>query len=106
MTRDASTSRAADGNCPPRIFHNRRRSLRPRHHPPIRKMPTTPVNKYKTFLALAFLLFGFAFAATADDQVVLLLKNGDRVTGTITLEKTNEVIIATTWAKEVAIPLS
>ena len=69
-------------------------------------MPTTPVNKYKTFLALAFLLFGFAFAATADDQVVLLLKNGDRVTGTITLEKTNEVIIATTWAKEVAIPLS
>lgn len=55
-------------------------------------------------LILAVCLLGFANASA--QPVVLHLKNGDRITGTISSEDTNRVILATIWAKEVMVPLT
>jgi len=38
--------------------------------------------------------------------IALKLRNGDQITGTILSENTNQVVLATTWAKEIKIPLS
>ena len=38
-------------------------------------------------------------------SVVLLLKNGDRITGKILSEDTNRVVLATSWSKELVVPL-
>jgi len=38
--------------------------------------------------------------------VVLHLKNGDRISGTIASEDTNRVVLATPWAREVVVPLA
>lgn len=53
-------------------------------------------------LLLLFLAAGTLRAET----VVLHLKNGDRLAGTIVAEDTNRVIIATDWIKGLAVPLS
>src|SRR2546428_9476297 len=64
--------------------------------------PSSLVPRSSLFLLLLFLL-----SATAHAQpVVLHLKNGDRLAGTILSEDTNRVVISTTWIKELAIPLS
>src|SRR5262245_27226374 len=54
-------------------------------------------------LAVACLLPLAAFSQT---NVILRLKNGDRLLGNILSESTNEVVIATSWAKELRVPLS
>lgn len=55
---------------------------------------------------LALLLFSRVCAAYAQTtNVVLHLKNGDRLAGTIVSEDTNHVVITTSWIKELAIPL-
>jgi putative salt-induced outer membrane protein YdiY len=40
------------------------------------------------------------------ENVVLLLRNGDRITGTIVAENTNRVVLATGWTKKLSVPLS
>lgn len=42
----------------------------------------------------------------AETNVVLHLKSGDRIAGTIVSEDTNRVVIATSWIKELPVPLS
>jgi len=43
----------------------------------------------------------------ADAQTVVLhLKNGDRIAGKIVSQDTNRIVLTTSWAKEVAVPLS
>lgn len=54
-------------------------------------------------LALAGLIALPAFAQT---NVVLRLKNGDRLLGTIISENSTNLVIATTWIKELSVPLS
>ena len=54
-------------------------------------------------MAVAWLL---PLAALAQTNVILRLKNGDRLLGNILSEGTNEVVIATSWAKELRVPLS
>jgi hypothetical protein len=54
-------------------------------------------------LAVAWLLALPAFAQT---NVVLHLKNGDRLLGKIISEDSTNVVITTTWIKELSIPLS
>jgi hypothetical protein len=44
-------------------------------------------------------------AALRAETVVLHLKNGDRIAGTIVSEDTNRVVITTTWIKELAVPV-
>jgi putative salt-induced outer membrane protein YdiY len=50
------------------------------------------------------LALGVQFARA--ENVVLLLRNGDRITGTIVAENTNHVVLATGWTKELSVPLS
>ena len=38
--------------------------------------------------------------------VAVKLRNGDKITGTVLSENTNHLVLATTWAKEIAIPLA
>jgi len=38
--------------------------------------------------------------------VVLYLRGGDRITGTITSENTNRVVVSTTWAGQVTVPVA
>ena len=51
-------------------------------------------------------MLGLALHANAATNVVLHLKNGDRVAGTIISEDTNRVVIATSWISELAVPQS
>jgi putative salt-induced outer membrane protein YdiY len=44
--------------------------------------------------------------ANAGESIVLQLKNGDKLTGSIVSENTNAVVIATTWAAELSVPKS
>jgi hypothetical protein len=44
--------------------------------------------------------------ARSAESITLLLRNGDRITGTITSEDTNRVVLATPWVKELTVPLA
>src|SRR4051812_30006855 len=56
---------------------------------------------------IAAALLGLALPAICPaDQVMLLLRNGDRITGTITSQDTNRVVLSTPWVKELIVPLS
>jgi hypothetical protein len=55
-------------------------------------------------LALGFSLLLFGACAFGAETVILHLKNGDRIAGTIISEDTNRVVITTTWIKELAVP--
>src|SRR5437667_7609982 len=58
--------------------------------------------------SLCFLLLLLFLCSTAlhAQTVILHLKNGDRLAGTILSEDTNRVLLSTTWIKELAVPLS
>jgi putative salt-induced outer membrane protein YdiY len=56
------------------------------------------------FLCLALLILFRATQGTAADAVILQLRNGDRITGTIIGESLSEVILTTIWSKEVRVP--
>jgi putative salt-induced outer membrane protein YdiY len=56
-------------------------------------------------LGLAGLL-ALGVQLTRAEDVVLLLRNGDRITGTIVAENTNRVVLATAWIKKLSVPLS
>ena len=50
-------------------------------------------------------IIGLCWVGAAWSQsVVLQLKNGDRLTGTIVTEDTNRIVITTKWAKDLAVP--
>jgi hypothetical protein len=52
----------------------------------------------------ALFLLSAAPGVLRAETVVLHLKNGDRIAGTIVSEDTNRVIITTTWIKDLAVP--
>jgi hypothetical protein len=49
--------------------------------------------------------FSFSLAGAFGETVVLQLRNGDRVTGTIVSENTNHIVINTSWAKDLLVPV-
>jgi len=53
---------------------------------------------------LTVLVFGILCQVRAE-TIILHLKNGDRLAGTIVREDTNQVFITTTWIKELPVPL-
>jgi hypothetical protein len=55
------------------------------------------------FPGLLFLLL-FISGALQAETIILHLKNGDRIAGTIVSEDTNRVLITTPWIKELAVP--
>ena len=56
-------------------------------------------------LICALALAGFVAGARAQ-EVILYLRNGDRIAGRIVSENTNQVVVSTVWIKELAIPLA
>src|ERR1044071_207917 len=60
---------------------------------------------HNRILGLAAAL-AFVALRAAGDEVTLLLRNGDRITGTISSEDTNRVVLKTHWIKELSVPLS
>jgi putative salt-induced outer membrane protein YdiY len=65
----------------------------------------SPERAVQLSLGLAGLLaLGLQFARA--ENVVLHLRNGDRIAGTIVAEDTNRVVLATSWIKELPVPLS
>ena len=60
--------------------------------------------------AFALLLAAICFAATPTEtvaqEVFVRLRNGDRITGRLIAQETNHVIIATSWADSLVIPIS
>ena len=56
------------------------------------------------FIAVVLLLLVFCSNASAQ-QVILQLKNGDRLTGKIASETTNHVVFTTTWSNNITIPI-
>src|SRR3954452_13477472 len=58
------------------------------------------------FFKTAAALFCLAPAAYSADSVILLLRNGDRLTGTIVSQDTNRIVLSTPWIKELTVPLS
>jgi len=62
-------------------------------------------RRINNWLALALALAGFVAGARAQD-VVIYLRNGDRIAGTIISENTNQVVVSTVWIKEITIPLA
>ena len=59
----------------------------------------------KVVAFVGFLFFALGSAARAD-TVIVKLNNGDRLTGQLLSQDTNQVTIATPWAKQLSIPLS
>jgi hypothetical protein len=57
-------------------------------------------------LWIALLLWMAPFSLLNGQTIILHLKNGDRIAGTITSEDTNRVVISTTWIKDLTIPLA
>ena len=45
-----------------------------------------------------------AFHAWSAQPVTLHLRNGDRITGTISSEDTNRIVLSTPWLKELSVP--
>ena len=58
------------------------------------------------FFKTAAALFCLASTAHSADSVILLLRNGDRLTGTIVSQDTNRIVLSTPWIKELIVPLS
>ncbi len=67
--------------------------------------PNRPRPDFRPLFLLVAALLGCPLAAPAQN-VVLHLRNGDRLAGTIVTETTNQVTLATTWIKELAVPLA
>jgi len=79
-------------------------------------MPKHPSHKHQLFPCgsnsrgvlrcerLSLLLWLFSLGAASGQSVVLYLRGGDRITGTIVSESTNRVVLSTKWAKEVVVP--
>jgi hypothetical protein len=64
-------------------------------------------RNHRLCFRIAVALIGLALPAVCPaDQVMLLLRNGDRITGTITSQDTNRVVLSTPWVKELIVPVS
>jgi uncharacterized protein DUF481 len=55
-------------------------------------------------LGALLLLLAFTLGELQAETIILHLKNGDRIAGTIVSEDTNRVLITTAWIKELAVP--
>ncbi len=62
-------------------------------------------NFFSTGSLLACLVWLFSVATLHSQTTALRLKNGDRISGTLLFETTNQVTLKTAWQKELVIPL-
>jgi putative salt-induced outer membrane protein YdiY len=71
-------------------------------------MASKKLLSLKTLQLLTFglLLLGGSLGTSPAREVVLQLRNGDRLTGRLLAQETNAVIVATSWTESLVIPLS
>ena len=71
-------------------------------------MPTSPNLKslWPSPRWVVLLLLAVTLGEVRAEKIILHLKNGDRVAGTIVSEDTNRVTITTSWIKELAVPVA
>src|SRR5262245_58529864 len=84
-----------------------RRMTFPRHRlsvPPMMSQRQNSSRAIGGFGRLCVAAWIFCMASLQAQNVVLHLRNGDRVTGTILTEETNQVTLKTTWWNVVVIP--
>jgi len=68
-------------------------------------MRLKPANDSRIICAGALLLLALlSRPLSGAETVTLTLRNGDRITGTLTSENTNHVVLSTPWIKELSIP--
>src|SRR5581483_5393869 len=112
MKRAMSLSKVECGNWLIRICHCQARLQPPR--PNFRPQPRLPICLMISLRrrvnlicrALALLVVLFLAGTIRAQNVVLHLRNGDRIAGTILSENTNTVTLSTVWIKELAVPVS
>ena len=68
-----------------------------------RRQLHNPFGHWRNTLFVALLLTSLPAGAV---NVVVQLKNGDRITGQLVTQETNQVVIATTWANPLVLPIS
>jgi len=61
---------------------------------------------YRFYVILLATLLSLGFKCAQAEQIILHLHNGDRIAGNLISEDTNRVVLATTWIKELSVPLS
>ncbi|MFN7138201.1 MAG: YdiY family protein [Limisphaerales bacterium] len=71
-------------------------------------MPNRSVNSSLKFVTVFLCFIGtIIFSVPTQAQTLILqLSNGDRITGNLVSESSNQVVISTAWAKELAIPVA
>jgi len=70
-----------------------------------RRPSLDPRNRWRPGPLLLLLCLGFCRQAEAVN-VVVQLKNGDRITGELLSQETNSVVISTSWARSLVLPIS
>jgi len=55
---------------------------------------------------VAVLLACAGFGQARAENIILYLKNGDKITGTVVSEYTNRVVLSNSWVKELSVPLA
>ena len=79
----------------------------PRAKPTLVPMPPSPNLKWFRLSWIGWaLLLSFLAPQSRAETIILHLKNGDRITGTIISEDTNRVVITNSWTKELSLPLA
>ena len=63
-------------------------------------------NFFSTTSTLVCLLWLLSVSTSSSQTVALRLKNGDRISGTILSETTNQITLSTTWQKALVIPIT
>jgi putative salt-induced outer membrane protein YdiY len=63
-------------------------------------------KRHKIFLTAFALLLATMPMRCVAEEVLVRLRNGDRITGRLLAQETNHVIIATTWAESLSLPIS
>jgi hypothetical protein len=63
-----------------------------------------PRPQRHNFSVVCLLLCAFCWSVQSQ-QIILQLKNGDRLTGKIASETTNQVVLTTTWSNNITIPV-
>src|SRR5580698_1582937 len=98
MTPETSSSRAA---CAASV-----QPICPSLSPPPHRMTCRRRKLLEIICGAAALAVFFLPVKSRADIVILHLRNGDRITGAVIYDNTNEVTLFNAWSKEIVVPVS
>jgi putative salt-induced outer membrane protein YdiY len=71
-----------------------------------RRSECTTVFRFPRILTWVAIFLGTIIQAHPAQDVIVQLRNGDRITGKLISQETNQITISTSWAKSLALPIS